>query len=83
MDLSCWKLDEETLVCELAFGDFERALRFVERVAQEVVAAHLRAELWVLDSNRVRVTVGGGDPDGLTPAELRLAASVDRVVAAS
>jgi pterin-4a-carbinolamine dehydratase len=57
MDVSHWERRDEAVVYEMTFDDDAAAVRFIQRVAEEIVDAHLFAELWLLDANRVRVAV--------------------------
>jgi 4a-hydroxytetrahydrobiopterin dehydratase len=77
-----WRRQGEVLVRELAFRDFDEALRFVERVAQAAVDYQRRPDMCISEFNRVRLTIANPHRAGITLAELRLAAKVDRVVAA-
>jgi hypothetical protein len=57
MDVSHWELRDDAVVYEMTFDDDAAVLRFIQRVAEEIVDAHLIADLWLLDANRVRVAV--------------------------
>jgi 4a-hydroxytetrahydrobiopterin dehydratase len=75
-----WRRSGQVLTRELAFRDFDEAMRFVERVAK-VAEDHLRRpDICILDFNRVRLTVANPRHAGITPAELRLVAKVDDLI---
>jgi pterin-4a-carbinolamine dehydratase len=68
-------------VRELRFRDFDEAMGFVQRVADEAVDYGRRPDMCILESNHVRLTVANPHHAGVTPAERRLLDKVDAVVA--
>jgi 4a-hydroxytetrahydrobiopterin dehydratase len=76
-----WLREGDALVRELAFRDFDEAMRFVERVARAAVDYLRRPDICILEFNRVRLTIANPHHGPLTLAEVRLAAKVDAVIA--
>ena len=76
-----WKQRGEALVRELRFRDFDEAMGFVQRVADEAVDYGRRPDMCILESNHVRLTVVNPHHAGVTLAEQRLMRKVDAVVA--
>jgi pterin-4a-carbinolamine dehydratase len=79
---TAWKQRGEALVRELRFRDFDEALAFVQRVADEAVDYGRRPDMCILESNHVRLSVANPHHAGITLAEQRLLDKVDAVVAA-
>ena len=81
-----WRLEDQALVRELTFRDFETALRFVERVAQDAEDYERRPDMCISQFNHVRLTVANLHHAGITAAERRLLAktqaSIDAHVSA-
>ena len=81
MTATAWKQRGEALVRELRFRDFDEALAFVQRVADEAVDYGRRPDMCILESNHVRLSVANPHHAGITQAERRLLDEVDAVVA--
>jgi pterin-4a-carbinolamine dehydratase len=79
---TAWKQRGEALVRELRFRDFDEAMAFVQRVADEAVDYGRRPDMCILESNHVRLSVANPHHAGITLAEQRLLDKVDAVVAA-
>jgi 4a-hydroxytetrahydrobiopterin dehydratase len=77
-----WRRVGRSLVRELSFRDFDEALGFVQRVANEAVDYMRRPDICIFGFNRVRLTVANPHHAGLTEAELRLARRVDAILTA-
>ena len=82
MTATAWKQRGEALVRELRFRDFDEAMAFVQRVADEAVDYGRRPDMCILESNHVRLSVANPHHAGITLAEQRLLDKVDAVVAA-
>ena len=82
MTATAWKQRGDALVRELRFRDFDEALAFVQRVADEAVDYGRRPDMCILESNHVRLSVANPHHAGITLAEQRLLDKVDAVVAA-
>ena len=82
MTATAWKQRGEALVRDLRFRDFDEALAFVQRVADEAVDYGRRPDMCILESNHVRLSVANPHHAGITLAEQRLLDKVDAVVAA-
>lgn len=76
-----WKLEDETLVRELAMRDFDEAFDLVARIAAAAEDHFRRPDMCISEFNRVRIIVRNPHNAGITEAERRLAAKVDAVVA--
>ena len=81
MTATAWKRGGEALVREFRFRDFDEAMGFVQRVADEAVDYGRRPDMCILESNQVRLTVANPHHAGVTLAEQRLMQRVDAVVA--
>ena len=75
-----WRRIDQSLVRELAFRDFDQALAFVERMARGAEDHLRRPDMCILEFNRVRLTIANPRHAGLTQAELRLLAKVQRTL---
>jgi 4a-hydroxytetrahydrobiopterin dehydratase len=75
-----WRRDQDTLVRELQFRDFDAALAFVERLADMANDYGRRPDICISEFNHVKLSVSNPHHAGLTRAELRLAAKVDTVI---
>jgi pterin-4a-carbinolamine dehydratase len=75
-----WRRQDDELVREVQFRDFEEAMRFAERVAACVVDYGRRPEMCISELNRVRLVVANPHHAGFTQAELRLVATVNAIV---
>jgi 4a-hydroxytetrahydrobiopterin dehydratase len=72
-----WRREEQTIVRDLEFGDFARAIAFVDRVAEVAEAANHHPDILVHGWNKVRLTLSTHSEGGLTLADFALAARVD------
>jgi 4a-hydroxytetrahydrobiopterin dehydratase len=75
-----WRRRGESLVRDLEFRDFSEAIAFVERVGATAEDHLRRPDMCILSFNRVRLTITNPHHAGITPAELRLAEKVNRVI---
>jgi pterin-4a-carbinolamine dehydratase len=75
-----WKVVGDTLVREVAFRDYDEALRFIEHLADEAVDYERRPDVSIVEFNRVKLVVSNLHHAGITDAERRLARKVDAVV---
>jgi 4a-hydroxytetrahydrobiopterin dehydratase len=80
MRAGSWERRGSALVREVAFRDFEEAMRFVERVASAAVDYERRPDMCISGFNRVRLEIANRHHAGLTRAELRLVAKVDAIL---
>jgi pterin-4a-carbinolamine dehydratase len=78
---TAWRQRGQALVRELRFRDFDEAMGFVQRVADEAVDYGRRPDMCILESNHVRLSVANPHHAGITLAEQRLIDKVDAVVA--
>jgi pterin-4a-carbinolamine dehydratase len=79
---SQWRREENALIRELRFHDFDECLRFVERVGTQAVDVdhQRRPDMCILEFHTVRVIVANRHHAGVTLAEERLAGIVDRIL---
>jgi pterin-4a-carbinolamine dehydratase len=75
-----WHRRRDSLVSEVTFRDFDEALSFVERVAQECVDYGRRPDMCIAELNHVRLTLSNPNHAGFTEAERRLMAKVDALI---
>jgi 4a-hydroxytetrahydrobiopterin dehydratase len=75
-----WRREGPALVRELAFRDFDEAMRFFEHVAQEAVDYQRRPDMCISEFNRVRLSISNPHHAGFTAGELRLAAKVNAIL---
>ena len=75
-----WRLHGEELVRELAFRDFDEALRFVDRLGQAAVDYQRRPDMCISESNHVRLSISNRHHAGFTTAELRLLGKVNGIL---
>jgi 4a-hydroxytetrahydrobiopterin dehydratase len=79
LDVPLWQVGEErTIARELAFANFADAIAFVDRVAEAAEAADHHPDILVHGWNKVRLTLSTHSAGGLTDADFRLAAEIDR-----
>jgi pterin-4a-carbinolamine dehydratase len=75
-----WRQVGRSLVRELSFKDFDRAMALVEEIAAAAQDHFRRPDMCVLEFNHVRLTINNPNRAGITEAELRLAAKVNAVI---
>jgi pterin-4a-carbinolamine dehydratase len=75
-----WRQHDGVLERELAVRDFDEAFRLVGRIAEAAEDYERRPDLTISEFNHVRITIANPHHAGITPAEERLAAKVDRVL---
>ena len=76
-----WRRHGEALVRDMVMRDFDAAWDVVRHIAEGVEDYGRRPDMCVLEFNRIRLTVANLHHAGITPAEERLAAKVDAVIA--
>ena len=76
-----WQLgdDQQSIVRELKFDDFAAAIAFVDRVAELAEQANHHPDILVHGWNKVRLSLSTHSEGGLTEADFRLAAELDRL----
>jgi 4a-hydroxytetrahydrobiopterin dehydratase len=74
-----WSLDAGQITRELKFPDFAAAIAFVDRVAVAAEAANHHPDILVHGWNKVRLSLSTHSEGGLTEADFRLAAELDRL----
>jgi len=74
-----WQRGEGALIeREWRFKDFAAAIAFVDRVAEVAEAANHHPDILLHGWNKVRLTLSTHSEGGLTDADFRLAAEIDR-----
>jgi 4a-hydroxytetrahydrobiopterin dehydratase len=74
-----WSLEGGEITRELKLPDFAAAIAFVDRVAEVAEAANHHPDILVHGWNKVRLTLSTHSEGGLTEADFRLAAEIDRL----
>jgi 4a-hydroxytetrahydrobiopterin dehydratase len=72
-----WRREDDAIVRDWRFRDFERAMVFVSLVADAAEAVNHHPDILVHGWNRVRLTLTTHAHGGLTPADFDLAAQID------
>jgi 4a-hydroxytetrahydrobiopterin dehydratase len=72
-----WRREGDAIVRDWRFPDFERAMVFVNLVADAAEAADHHPDILVHGWNRVRLTLTTHARDGLTSADFALASAID------
>ena len=72
-----WQREENTIVREWKFRNFEEAMVFVNRVADAAEGANHHPDILVHGWNNVRLTVTNHSEGGLTEADFGFAHAVD------
>jgi 4a-hydroxytetrahydrobiopterin dehydratase len=79
-EIGGWRRGEgSSIVRELKFADFAAAIAFVNSVAELAEAANHHPDILVHGYNMVRLTLSTHSEGGLTGADFKLAAQIDRV----
>ncbi|MGD0455085.1 MAG: 4a-hydroxytetrahydrobiopterin dehydratase [Solirubrobacteraceae bacterium] len=71
--------DARSIVREFAFANFADAITFVNRVAEAAEIANHHPDILLHGWNKVRLTLSTHSQGGLTDADFKLAAQVDRL----
>ncbi|MGO9322435.1 MAG: 4a-hydroxytetrahydrobiopterin dehydratase [Solirubrobacteraceae bacterium] len=71
--------DGRSIVRDFAFANFADAITFVNRVAEAAEVANHHPDILLHGWNKVRLTLSTHSQGGLTDADFRLAAQVDRL----
>ncbi len=79
--IPAWLLDTErsSIARELQFANFADAMSFVNRVAEAAEVADHHPDILLHGWNKVRLTLSTHSQGGLTDADFRLAAQIDRL----
>jgi 4a-hydroxytetrahydrobiopterin dehydratase len=79
--LDGWRRDAEAseIERELRFADFAAAINFVNRVAELAEAANHHPDIFLHGWNKVLLTLSTHSQGGLTDADFKLAAQIDRL----
>lgn len=76
---SAWHRDGDAIVRDLEFENFERAMAFVNRVAEAAEAANHHPNILLHGWNKVRLTLSTHSAGGLTESDFALASRVDEI----
>ncbi len=75
-----WAAGEgRSIVRDFAFANFAEAIAFVNRVAEAAEVANHHPDILLHGWNKVRLTLSTHSQGGLTDADFRLAAQIDRL----
>jgi 4a-hydroxytetrahydrobiopterin dehydratase len=72
-----WSREDDAIMREASFEDFEGAVAFVNDVAEAAEAANHHPDILVHDYNQVRLTLSTHSEGGITDADLELARTID------
>jgi 4a-hydroxytetrahydrobiopterin dehydratase len=72
-----WRREGATIVRDWRFENFERAMSFVNAVAEAAEAANHHPDIFVHDWNQVRLTLSTHSAGGLTESDFALAEQID------
>ncbi len=79
-EIGGWRRGEgSSIVRELKFADFAAAIAFVNSVAELAEAANHHPDILVHGYNMVLLTLSTHSEGGLTAADFKLAAQIDRI----
>jgi 4a-hydroxytetrahydrobiopterin dehydratase len=70
---------DDAIVRDLTFANFADAITFVNRVAEAAEVANHHPDILVHGWNKVRLTLSTHSQGGLTDADFKLAAQIDRL----
>ena len=73
-----WKLEGKSIVRELRFEDFARAIAFVNRLAEVAEAADHHPDI-LIHYREVKLTLWTHTADGLTAKDFDLAAALEKL----
>jgi 4a-hydroxytetrahydrobiopterin dehydratase len=76
---SAWQRDGDAIVRDREFENFERAMAFVNRVAEAAEAANHHPDILLHGWNKVRLTLSTHSAGGLTESDFALASRVDEI----
>jgi 4a-hydroxytetrahydrobiopterin dehydratase len=75
-----WRRDERMIVRDVKFEDFPQAIAFVNRVADAAEAVNHHPDIHLHGWNNVRLELSTHSEDGVTQADIDLAARLDLLV---
>ena len=76
--LTSWTLRGSRISRHFEFGDFARAMRFVNRVATVAESANHHPDI-VINYNKVKLSLTTHDEGGLTMKDFKLARKIDKL----
>ena len=76
-----WRRDADTIVRDLEFDNFAKAMAFVNAVAEAAEDINHHPDILVHGWNKVRLTVTNHSAGGLTEADFQLAGMIDGLAA--
>ncbi len=75
-----WQLvDGRSILRDFAFANFAEAITFVNRVAEAAEVANHHPDILLHGWNKVRLTLSTHSQGGLTEADFKLAAQIERL----
>lgn len=77
--LKNWALEEEKIVKDFSFSDFNSAMKFVNKVA-EIAEKHEHHPNIQISYNKVRLTLTTHSEKGLTSKDFDVAEEIDKIV---
>jgi 4a-hydroxytetrahydrobiopterin dehydratase len=74
---SLWEREDDAIVRDWTFADFNEAMAWVNRVAEAAEAANHHPDILVHGWNKVRLTLSTHSVGGLTQGDLDMARVID------
>ncbi len=75
-----WKREDQEIVRDLTFADFNAAIAFVNRVAEVAEEANHHPDILVHGWNKVRLSLTNHSAGGLTEADFQLARRLEALL---
>jgi len=79
LEQSQWQREGDEIVREWRFGDFAKAMEFVNRVAEAAEEANHHPDILVHGWNKVRLSLTNHSAGGLTEADFEMADRIDKL----
>jgi 4a-hydroxytetrahydrobiopterin dehydratase len=74
-----WHREGDEIIREYEFTNFNRAVEFVNRVAEQAEALNHHPDIFIHDWNQVRLSITTHDAGGLTEKDFNLAEHIERL----
>jgi 4a-hydroxytetrahydrobiopterin dehydratase len=79
LSASEWRREQDAIVRDFEFENFERAMAFVNLVAEAAEGANHHPDILVHGWNKVRLTLSTHSEGGLTESDFALAERIDQM----
>jgi 4a-hydroxytetrahydrobiopterin dehydratase len=74
-----WEREGDEIVREWRFEDFNEAVEFVNRVAEEAEDANHHPDIWLHGWNKVKLSLTNHSAGGLTETDFEMASRFDKL----